>query len=178
MLRSLILVPALTIGLAVPAVAQQQLPKEGNYEYTSCGVSTVTEMDFSKSHSAASWEAIGTNHSNPSGRFLDLTAFRCVGAGTTIDGKFSGTSICQAVDKDGDKLLTKVIHDGPKGTGETLVGTGKYEGIVKTTAIESLGSFPTSKPGTVEFCNRITGTYKLRSEASGSTTPPAATPSK
>jgi hypothetical protein len=178
MLRSLILVPALTIGLTVPAVAQQQLPKEGNYEYTSCGVSTVTAIDFSKSHSAASWEAIGTNRSNAPGGFLDMTTFRCLGSGVTIDGKFSGIDFCQAVDKDGDKILTKFAMEGPKATGETLAGTGKYEGIVKTTEGESLGQFPTAKPGTAEFCVRNTGTYKLRSEASGSTTPPAATPSK
>jgi hypothetical protein len=178
MLRLGILVPALTIGLAVPATAQQQLPQEGNYEYTSCGVSTVTAIDFSKSHSAASWETIGTNRSNPPGRFFDLTTFRCVGSGTTIDGKFSGTNFCQAVDKDGDKLLTRFALDGAKATGETLAGTGKYEGIVKTTAAESLGQFPTAKPGTAEFCVRSTGTYRLTSVASGSTTPPATAPSK
>jgi hypothetical protein len=45
---------------------------------------------------------------------------------------------------------------------ETLAGTGKYEGMVRTATAESLGQFPTIKPGTFQGCNRATGTYKLK----------------
>jgi hypothetical protein len=35
MLRPLVFIPALTIGLAMPAIAAD-LPKEGNYDFTNC----------------------------------------------------------------------------------------------------------------------------------------------
>jgi hypothetical protein len=60
----------------------------------------------------------------------------------------------------------------------TFAGTGKYEGIVKTTESEPVGEFPTTKPGTFEGCTPVSGTYKMKSEASGTSTPPATTPSK
>jgi hypothetical protein len=154
-------ISAAIIG-GVGAAAAADLPKEGKYDFTSCSVSTVTSIEFSKTHSAASWESLGTNRSNLPGGFFDMTAVRCVGSGSTSDGKlWSGINVCQAVDKDGDKLLTKFIFEGPKSTVDMAVGTGKYEGITRTGGSESLGDFPTAKPGTFQSCTRNTGTSLL-----------------
>jgi hypothetical protein len=180
MLRSLVFIPVLAVGFAVPVTAQQKadIPKEGKYDITSCSVSTVTSIEFSKTYSAASWEAMGTSRSNPPGGFLDMTTFRCVGFTGTIAGKTSLTYMCEAIDKDGDKMLSRVTSDGSKATLDTVAGTGKYEGIVRTGVIEALGPFPVAKPGTSQTCNNGSGTYKMRSEATGSTTPPTTAPSK
>jgi hypothetical protein len=91
-----------------------------------------------------------------------MTTFRCVGFGTTIDGKSSGMNICEVFDKDGDKMLVRNITEGPKNTLDTLAGTGKYEGIVRTGGSESLGTFPVAKPGTLAGCNHGAGTYKMK----------------
>ena len=41
-------------------------------------------------------------------------------------------------------------------------GTGKYEGLVRTASVQTLGPFPAIKPGTFQNCNRQTETYKLK----------------
>ncbi len=138
------------------------LPKQGSYDVTTCwsGVSSV--IAFSKTHTASSYELTGTTRSNPPGGAFDMTATRCVGIGSSIEGKNTGMALCEAIDKDGDKYLTRTTSEGPKGVFEALAGTGKYEGMVRTGTVELVGQFPTIKPGTFQGCNRGTGTYKLK----------------
>jgi hypothetical protein len=180
MLRSVVFILVLIIGLAVPAMAQQKadFPKEGKYDVTNCWSGTANGIAFSKPYSAASYELTGTSRSNPPGGFLDMVSFRCVGFSNTIDGKSSGMNMCEAFDMEGDKVLIKNIIEFPKETSEALAGTGKYEGIVRTGVSNFLGTFPTAKPGTFQGCNNSTGSYKMKLEATGTTTPPATTPSK
>jgi hypothetical protein len=82
----------------------------------------------------------------------------------SLDGKVSGTAVCEAVDPDGDKRLTyfSQVPDG-KDTRKFITGTGKYEGMVETNSnIEPLGPFPVVKEGMFSNCNHQTGTYKLK----------------
>jgi hypothetical protein len=177
MVRSLILIPVLMVGLGMPAGAAD-FPKEGKYDITTCFAGIANSIDFSKTYSAASYEITGTARSNPPGGFLDMASFRCIGFNGTIDGKLSGMNMCAAVDQDGDKMFVRNIVEGPRNTLEAVAGTGKYEGIVRTGVNDSLGAFPAVKPGTLQGCGHGTGTYKMKPEATGSTTPPATTPSK
>jgi hypothetical protein len=154
------------------------LPKEGKYDTTNCWSGTATSIAFSKIYNAASYELTGTTRSNPPGGFADMTSFRCVGFYNVIDGKSLGMNMCEVLDKDGDKVLVKNIVEYPKETSEALAGTGKYEGIVRTGVSNFPWTFPTAKPGTFQGCNQSTGTYKMKLEATGTSTPPATTPSK
>jgi hypothetical protein len=61
-----------------------------------------------------------------------MVTFRCVGSSSSIEGKFTGMNHCEIVDKDGDKFLVRNVAEGPKQSQETLTGTGKYEGMVRT----------------------------------------------
>jgi hypothetical protein len=180
MMRLLVFIPVLTAGLIVPALAQQKVdpPKEGKYDTMSCWSGTINSTEFSKTASVQSWEVVGTNRGSPAGSFLDMTTFRCIGSGATLNGKYSGRNVCEAVDKDGDKVITRFIQEGPKTTVDMAVGTGKYEGITRTGGIEPVGTFPSVKPGTIQGCDHNLGTYAMRPEASGTSTPPAATQSK
>ncbi len=173
MLRSLVLIPMLTAGLAVPAMAQQkaEIPKEGKYEYTNCYSGTANSLQFSKTDNADSFEIAGANRSNPPGGFLDMTTNRCIGLVSTVDGKQSGIITCELFDKDGSTLFSRFNITGPKTVVDTNVGTGKFEGITRTAVVEPIGTFPVAKPGTFQGCSRVTGTYKLRSEATGTSTP-------
>jgi hypothetical protein len=81
----------------------------------------------------------------------------------SLDGKVTASTVCEAIDVDGDKYLAKVSTGDGKTTRTIVAGTGKYEGIVTTqTAFELLGPFPTIKDGTSQSCNHQTGTYKLK----------------
>ena len=140
-----------------------ELPKEGNYDFTSCSSSVTSVITFSKTHTASSYEVTGTNRSNPPGGLFDKITFRCVGGSDTFDGKQTSSYVCEAIDVDGDKYLSKVSTGDGKTTRTIVAGTGKYEGIVTTqTAFEQLGPFPTIKDGTSQACNHQSGTYKLK----------------
>jgi hypothetical protein len=141
-----------------------ELPKEGNYDFTSCYSGVSKTISFSKTHSAFSFEITGVNRSNPPGGLFDKSAYRCVGMNASFDGKVSGTAVCEAVDPDGDKRLTyfSQVPDG-KNTRQFITGTGKYEGMVEASSnFQSLGPFPVVKEGTISDCNHQTGTYKLK----------------
>jgi hypothetical protein len=157
-------VTAISAGViaAGSQAAAADVPKEGSYDITSCWSGTGNAIEFSKAHSAISFEIVGTNRSNTPGGFLDMTSFRCVGLSNVVEGKSSGINFCETIDKDGDKLLVRNIAEGPRNKLETLVGTGKYEGIVRTGVAESAGAFPAVRPGSIQGCNRGTGTYKIR----------------
>jgi hypothetical protein len=153
---------ALVIFVSAPALAAE-LPKEGNYDYTSCWSGVSNAISFSKEHTANSYEMTGATRSNPPGGIFDKNSFRCVGTNSSLGGKNSGITVCEAVDTDGDKRLTyfSVAADGAI-TRASVTGTGKYEGMVTAGKVEPYGPFPTIKAGTFQDCNRQTGTYKLK----------------
>ena len=138
------------------------LPKEGNYDYTSCWSGVNNVITFSKTHTASSFEMTGTNRSNPPGGVFDKNTFRCVGMNSSLDGKITASTVCEAIDVDGDKRLTSFSTGDGKVTRTFVLGTGKYEGMIATGTVEQLGPFPVIKDGTFQGCNHQTGTYKLK----------------
>lgn len=93
---------------------------------------------------------------------FDKSTFRCVGMNASLDGKITGSNVCETIDMDGDKRLSYFSTGDGKTTRTNLAGTGKYEGMVMVGTVESLGSFPVIKDGTFQSCNHQTGTYKLK----------------
>jgi hypothetical protein len=147
-----------------------ELPKEGKVDVTGCYTVTTNEITFSKTHTATTYEIIGTNISNPPGGMFDQQSFRCVGVNSIIDGKFSATTFCEGVDKDGDKILTRLIVGSVEGVGQddthvgettVIAGTGKYEGMTRTGTNENY-PIRSAKPGIVQRCGRGTYSYKLK----------------
>ncbi len=140
-----------------------ELPKEGSYDYTACWSGVNNTITFSKGYNASSFEMTGTILSNPPGGMFDKNSFRCVGMNASLGGKFTGATVCESMDVDGDKRLSNysLASDGSL-TRETVAGTGKYEGMTITGTVHPLGSFPVIKAGTFQDCNHQTGTYKLK----------------
>lgn len=152
----------LAAGVAGIAAAQGY-PKEGNYDFSSCWSGVSNMIAFDKTHVAYSFEMSGTTQTNPPGGAFDKLAFRCVGLNYVFAGKpLSGTTVCEAIDAQGDKSLTHFKTEGPAGTRVAITGTGKYEGMVSTGTTAPVGVFPTIKPGTFQNCNRQTGSYKMK----------------
>ena len=154
-----VLVAVMSAGSAFAA----DLSKEGPYDFTSCWSGVSNLIAFSTTYSAFSYEMTGTTRSNPPGGMFDKHTFRCVGMNASLGGKNTGTTVCEAIDKDGDKRLSyfSITSDG-KVTREHVAGTGKYEGMVSSGTAMPLGPFPVIKAGTFQDCNQQTGTYKLK----------------
>jgi hypothetical protein len=154
-----------TLGIS-GAVVAQTLPKEGNYDFSSCWSGVANIVAFDKTHTAFSYEMTGTTQSSPAGTIFDKSTFRCVGMNYVFPGKpMTGTLVCEGIDAQGDKSLSHYVFDGPNTVRTEIAGTGKYEGMVATGTAVSTGPFPVIKPGTFQSCNRQTGTYKLKSPA-------------
>jgi hypothetical protein len=102
-----------------------ELPKEGSYDFTSCSSGVNNVITFSKTHTANSYEITGTNRSNPPGGLFDKITYRCVGMTASFDGKITASTVCEAIDVDGDKYLAKVSTGDGKTTssGERNRGT-------------------------------------------------------
>jgi hypothetical protein len=149
--------------LGFSSTAFADMPKEGKYDYVSCFAGTTQISKVSNTHSISSYEFTGTTRSNlPDGPF-DKESFRCIGTEMRVDGKIaSSLTLCEAVDKDGNKRLARFTNDGGKITREQVTGTGKYEGATISGTVEPLGPFPQAADGTMQNCNRQTGTYKLK----------------
>ena len=149
----------ISVGSALAA----ELPKEGSYDYTACWSGVSNTIDFAKGYTASSYELIGTIRSNSPEGMFDKNSFRCVGVYASLGGKVTGSTVCEAVDVDGDKRLSNfsLSNDGSL-TRETVSGTGKYEGMTQTGTVHPLGPFPVVKAGTFQDCNHQTGTYKLK----------------
>ena len=139
-----------------------ELPKEGSYDFNSCWSGVNNTITFSKTHTASSYEMTGTTRSNPPGGIFDKSTFRCVGLNASLDGKNTGSNVCESIDVDGDKRLTSFSTGDGKVTRTNVAGTGKYEGMITMGTVELLGPFPTIKDGTFQNCNHQTGTYKLK----------------
>src|SRR3954471_22003906 len=83
-----------------------ELPKEGSYDYTACWSGANNVITFSKAHTASSYEMTGAIRSNPPGGMFDKHTFRCVGMNGSLGEKNTGSSVCEAIDADGNKRLT------------------------------------------------------------------------
>jgi hypothetical protein len=99
--------------LGVSAALAADLPKEGNYDITSCWSGASNNIAFSKTHTAASFELTGTTRSNPPGGPFAMISFRCVGMASSIEGKSTGMNLCELVDKDGDSFSFGTLSRRP-----------------------------------------------------------------
>jgi hypothetical protein len=153
---------ALLIVTSPFSVFAAELPKEGSYDFNSCWSGVNNAITFSKTQTATSFEMTGTTRSNPPGGIFDKSTFRCVGMNASLDGKITGSTVCESIDADGEKRLTYFSTAEGKTTRTNVAGTGKYEGMVTTGTVEPLGPFPVIKDGTFQSCNHQTGTYKLK----------------
>ncbi len=132
-----------------------ELPKEGSYDYTACWSGVNNVITFSKTHTASSYEMTGTTRSNPPEGMFDKNTFRCVGMNASLDGKFTGSTVCETIDVDGDKRLA-YFSLGADGS------LTRWEGMKASGTVHPLGPFPVVKAGTFQDCNHQTGTYKLK----------------
>ena len=148
-------------GVAAVSFAQA-MPKEGNYDYMSCysGVDRAS-ISTDSSHRAVIQEYTGSNKAAIPGTLLDMSSFQCIALVNSLGPKTARTSVCEAVDKDGDRTFTRFTGDGVIAENVFISGTGKYAGMERTGKAEYI-TFPAIKSGTFQTCVRQTGTYKLK----------------
>jgi hypothetical protein len=163
--RNLRVVPAaLWIAAMTGATFAADLPKEGTFDITACQVRVLNRVEISTSRSMSSYEQTGTSLSNPPGGLFDTGSNRCVGTATAIKGQIvEDISFCITAFPDGGWIHRKFTRQ-PDGTytWDLVEATGRYEGIKLDGKATTITGFPMLKPDVALFCNRQTGTYKLK----------------
>jgi hypothetical protein len=160
-LRNAALAGALAV-FAMTAFAAQHLPKEGKFAYRGCSTGTSKAIVLSKSHVAYSFESTGEDMADTPGTLFDHASFQCEGSGAGFGKERIGYIVCLYVDPYGDKDMARfTLRDG-KWQRQEVAGTGKYDGIVIHADVRDLGPFPKMRPGMLQVCNHVVGTYKLK----------------
>jgi hypothetical protein len=157
--RNHVFIAALLCSASVAGAAD--LAPQGKYDVTACWAGTSNPIEFSKTHSAFTYDMSGASRASEAGTLFDKVSFHCIGLSMAFEGKTSGVTVCEGIDKDGDKYLSHFVQAGTTNTRTHVSGTGKYEGAVLSSSVEGLGPFPVIKAGTFQNCNHQTGTYKL-----------------
>jgi hypothetical protein len=147
----------------VGSIGLGQTPaKEGTYDYMSCfSGEERASISTDSSHRAVLQDYTGSNRAAVPGAYLDGSSFHCIALINSLGPKTARTSICEAVDRDGDRTFTRFTGDGVTAENVFIGGTGKYVGMERTGKAEYI-LFPVIQPGTFQTCVRQTGTYKLK----------------
>ena len=151
----------LLVLAAGPLHAGVEVAPNGKYEGTLCIAGPLPAVVQSEKEVAGSFDLIGTIVTKP-GAIYHLTNIHCLGAWSVIDGQYHETGHCQVVDNDGDKMLGKFTRVNADGRWDVVSGSGKYAGVTSGGPYGPVGQFPQPVAGTLQHCNRITGTWKMR----------------
>jgi hypothetical protein len=149
-------------AFGAPTAAAQTLPKEGRLDYVACWSGSSNPINFAKTQTAMTYEHTGSTRSNLPDSPFDKLSFRCLGMNSNFDGKAANNTVCEVVDKDGDKMLNHFVQSEGRVVRSTVAGTGKFEGISTEATVTALGPFPTVKPGAFQGCNHQTGTFRFK----------------
>ena len=146
---------ALLPGLALAA--------ETPLDYTVCRAGTVQFLEQSKEATLTSIDIAGVVAASNDKRFENMTS-RCIGVGSNMNGKPAGNGFCKYVDPDGDVHVTAytAASDKPgQGSWRFVHGTGKWAGIKGGGTYKVFTSGKPIVAGTLQNCNRVTGTFAI-----------------
>lgn len=148
---------------AMSASAAVNLPREGKYDTTLCVGGSLPTLAHSESHVSGVLDLYGPMIGNlPNGGLYHLNGIRCTGVWAVINGVYTENGYCETSDPDGDKQFGQYANDGKGGKWQVLSGTGKYAGMTASGIYMPVGQFPSQGPGTLQNCNRATGSYRLK----------------
>lgn len=143
------------------AFAGVDVANKGNYEGMLCVAGPLPAVVQSDSEMGGSFDLIGPMITKP-GMLYHAANIHCLGAWSVVGGQYNENGHCQVVDGDGDKIFGKFSRVNADGRWEVISGTGKYAGMTSSGPYTPVAQFPQPVPGTLQHCNKITGTWKLR----------------
>jgi hypothetical protein len=120
---------AFVVALALPALAQDAQPNEGeidaSFTWSSVDIATIpTARDGTVSVSEV---RLVVTANRPG--LIDRLAGTCLLKGTAHGEAWEATGDCAFADADGDRLFESLTETGNKGRGLFTGGTGKFAGI-------------------------------------------------
>ena len=144
---------------AAQAAAQAQIPKEGGIDWSLCFGGQVHSVSATPQQSFGTYVLTGVAR-GAAGLAVLLSA-ECVGTFEASGRASKSSGYCVYQDAAGDRIHG-VDSRGPQGyVWEIRGGTGKFEGVTGGGTVEAVGQVPAIRPGTMQGCRRLVGTYRL-----------------
>lgn len=153
---------ASTVALAAAgacAVAAQA--REVPIDLQSCWGGTSQVVTPAKGTMMGTFQLNGAQRSAQPGGPGDGSSIECIGTFEAIGGVYRHFGYCTTVDRDGDRTWGRDIRTKDEDVFEYMGGTGKYAGITGKLSKERPAPFPTLRPGLLQGCARVFGTYTL-----------------
>lgn len=134
---------------------------EQRYDITICGSGTVTMLSQSKELTVRSMDFKGIIRSNHENKVFDNCTLHHVRVVRVVAGKVTAHGYSKFMDPTGDIVVLYFSQVGKEVTTKFLQGTGKWKGITGSGKVRHIARGKPITAGTVQGCNRQTGTFEL-----------------
>jgi hypothetical protein len=145
------------LALAAPVLAQ--VAKEGPLDFVMCWGGQIHQLAAMETARFGTYSVSGAVRG--ADKPFDGMAVECIGTYESITGVHKSKGYCIFQDASGDRIYGTdwVAPEGP--AWQYLAGTGKFKGITGSGKVEALSTNAQLRPGTMQACRRVTGTYKM-----------------
>lgn len=134
---------------------------EQPYDITVCGSGTVTMLSQSKELTVRSLDFKGIIRSNHENKVFDNCTLHHVRVVRVVAGKVTAHGYSKFMDPTGDIVVLDFSQVGKEITTKFLHGTGKWKAITGSGKVRPIARGKPITAGTVQGCNRQTGTFEL-----------------
>jgi len=162
----LVLILGIVLVAAFGTGAKAQIPKEGNFSFTSAYSGTFKVLAMGQERLQMTYEFMGVNIGDAPNDLFQNTSFRCIGSFHAVKGEYKNDStFCVCTRPDGDQMFSIYrtvgkMGAGFKGTFTFVGGTGKLAGIQGSGEITGFPVRPSAE-GTFQEYAKQKGQYKL-----------------
>jgi hypothetical protein len=144
--------------LFIPVAQAQQA-----FDFTKCDSGTRTVLSAEKELTITSSDVKGITMSHLPDKLFDNMTSHWISSVKVVAGQLTALTYTKLMDPDGDFVMleTTMAPGETEGTFKFLEGTGKWKGIKGGGKAKALTRGNPIAPGTVQGCNRWTGTFEL-----------------
>jgi hypothetical protein len=141
------------------APAQAPIPKEGGVDWTLCFGGQVHAVSATPQQSFGTYAVTGVARAATG--LATVMSMECVGTFEASGRASQSRGYCVYQDAGGDRIHGVDTRTSQGYVWEFRGGTGKFEGVSGSGTVDFLGQLPPIRPGTMQACRRVVGTYRL-----------------
>lgn len=144
-------------GVAVGVAAQ--VAREGAVDVTLCWGGPMQAIVGSANDRFGTYNVTGGTRAP--GTPFDAMSVECLGSYELRARTYRHQGYCVYQDAAGDKVFGSDATTAQGYGWQFVGGTGKFEGISGSGTVERVGNHVPVRPGTIQGCRRVTGSYRL-----------------
>ena len=150
---------ALLAACLAIGVASAQIPRDGPIDWSLCFGGPTHVVSPTPQDRFGTYAVTGATRG--AAGLAESLSVECVGTFEILGSASKSQGYCLYQDRAGDRIYGTDNRTPAGYTWELLGGTGKYAGITGRGTTEILGIVTPVRPGTLQGCRRLVGSYKL-----------------